>query len=66
MQQENQNSERWKRSSLYGVPTDKHRPKSTSETARESTSKLVRERTSDPKDRPAYRDGKLLLALQRQ
>ena len=51
-------SERWKRSSLYAMPTDKPRPESTSETARE--------RTSDSRDRPAYRDGKLLLAQQRQ
>ncbi len=44
---EKQGSEKWKKSSLYGVPTDKHRPKSTLETARESTSKLVRESTSE-------------------
>ena len=50
--------ERWKKSSLYSVPTDKPRPESTSETARE--------RTSDSRDRPAYRDGRLLLAQQRQ
>ena len=51
-------SERWKKSSLYGVPTDKPRPESTSEAARE--------RTSDSRDRPAYRDGRLRLAQQRQ
>ena len=51
-------SEKWKRSSLYAMPTDKPRPESTSEAARE--------RTSDSRDRPAYRDGRLRLAQQRQ
>ena len=51
-------SERWKRSSLYAMPTDKPRPESTQET--------TCERTSDSRDRPAYRDGRLRLAQQRQ
>ncbi len=58
MQQEKQDPERWKKNSLYGMRTDKPHP--------ESTSKAARERTPDSRDRPAYRDGRLLLAQQRQ